>query len=239
MSSSSAFSLELVYGMLFRPSLLLGETHKKSLQWDLRTKTRYQIATSIWVYFIAIFTGFVLMFFFLYPEVYWYSGAIRSGPSLFMLQTVNPWFMIGLFLLGFIWVRGGYWLFNWLQYHIIKTTLKKVERSSDSTPKYFPDFHEYNALMAFAYTPVGIYLGVVVWFIFLFEKFNYAKTYFPIFDYTWLMIGLVLGLGFALIIKWQFEFKVNRQVFHDFNQSNNLILYFYPILFRITVYLII
>ncbi len=57
----------------------------------------------LFVNFMGIFTGFVLIFYFFYPEVFWISGSINSGPNLFVLIAANPNFMIfgllGVYLL--------------------------------------------------------------------------------------------------------------------------------------------
>jgi hypothetical protein len=188
----------------------------------------------LFVNFMGIFTGFVLIFYFFYPEVFWISGSINSGPNLFVLIAANPNFMIFGLLGVYLLISGlNHYFFHsiWFRIFIHYLSNHSTQPSTNSGKRH--TLSEYLFIQSFSLIPIGfLNIWMILW-IYFFEKFNYAKVIFPIFDLTIPVLIQIIGIGIFIAIKFRYEYLINI-IYLKLPKKIALI----PILFKILIFMI-
>jgi hypothetical protein len=155
----------------------------------------------------SVFAGTVLMFFMMYPEVFFVPNTEHTG-QLFIYAAAHPIFIIALFGLGMILVlvldiliQGS------LSYLVIKRTLK----FSPSSPQL--SYGRFIAMYSFSLVYIDIFYIITVFWMFFFEKFSYTKIFFPVTDLTLPVIIHFSILFILIIMKWIFEIRMKLGIF--------------------------
>jgi hypothetical protein len=155
----------------------------------------------------SVFAGCVLMFFMMYPEIFFVPGALHEG-NLFVYAAANPIFIMGMLGLGILLVLIYDFLFlgslSYLNLHL------NLKRSSEhSTLSY----GRYMSLFAFTHIFTALFHMITVLWMYFFEKFSYTKIFFPITDFTFPVIIHLLILTIFVILKWIWEYRINLGIF--------------------------
>ncbi len=162
------------------------------------------------VQFIGLFTGFVVIFYFFYPEVFWIEGSITSGPNLFVLMPANPNFMIWGVCGVYFFVSGlNHYIYLGIWFRIFLRYSNRQKRLETAEHHNLPRYSEYVFIQSFSLTHIGLLNVWLILWIYFFEKFNYAKVVFPVFDLTIPVLIQLIGICFFIVIKNRFEYLVN------------------------------
>lgn len=167
----------------------------------------------------SIFAGFVLMFFMMYPEVYWVPGAFHTG-RLFIYGATNPLFIIGMFGLGFILVFFyDFLLHGSISYGILSVIINREKKNRNSSTRL--SYKSYLSLCSYSHIFTVLFHIIMVMWMYFFEKFSYTKIFFPVTDLTLPVIIQLIILLIFVILKWNSEYRINLGVFIWFDTSKS------------------
>ncbi len=186
----------------------------------------------LFVFACSLFAGCVLMFYMMYPEVFWVPGALHTG-RLFVYAAAHPLFIVGMFGLGILFVfLYDFLVQGSLSYLIVKLTIK--------TRDFSLTFHYGRYLSLYSYTHIHstLFHMITVLWMYFFEKFAYTKIFFPVTDLTLPVIIHLIILSVFVVLKWIWEMQINIGIFEWANipksRIRNSIIIFLVVRFVIT-----
>lgn len=172
-----------------------------------RNWKRITVQSLVFSLMSSIFAGFVLMFYMMYPEVFWVPGALHTG-RLFLYAAASPLLIVGMFALGFILVFiYSFLIHGSISYWIVLKTLK-IDNGTSSI-----SYIRYLSLYSYSLIYTTVFHMITVLWIYFFEKFSYTKIFFPVTDLT-LPVIIHLTIMFLLgILKWIWEIRINLGIY--------------------------
>jgi len=193
---------ENIGGFLVAPKkqtkILLGDSN--------RNWTRTTIQSVLFILFSSAFAGCVLMFYMMYPEVFWVPGALHTG-RLFVYAAADPLFILGMLGLGiFLVLFYDYFIYGSISYSIMYFTWKQTKNIK------LISYTNYLTLYSFTFIFTTLFHMFTVIWMYFFEKFSYAKIFFPVTDFTLPVIIHLMILGIIALIKWIWELRVNLTI---------------------------
>ncbi|MFX0098131.1 MAG: hypothetical protein ACFFCS_01020 [Candidatus Hodarchaeota archaeon] len=171
--------------------------------------------------FLSVFFGVALMFMLLYPEIWFYEDSVKEGLNLFVLPLGDPLLLLGAFGLGVaIVLILNYWLVGWLVYgfELLFQKIRELTGRVENLEKKVT-FHKFMAAQGVAMTPLGLMGAFMTFWLYFFEKVNYAKIFFPFVDFTVPVIMFFAVIGFFLVWKWYIQSRIYRELYRSNKRS--------------------
>jgi len=165
------------------------------------------IQSLIFILVSSVFAGCVLMFYMMYPEVFFVPGALHEG-RLFLYYAADPILIIGMLGLGIILVLiYDFLIHGSLTYLLLHRTIKRNAGCEVLT------YGKYMALFSYTHIHTSIFHMITVLWMYFFEKFAYTKIFFPVTDLTFPVIVHLSIMSIFVISKWIWEYRINLGIF--------------------------
>lgn len=194
--------MERLAGMIFAP-----RDYSNKIISEPYSRKRFLI-NLLFIQFVSIFSGINLMFTFLYPELYWFPDAIKSGASLYIISLGDPILLMIVFLVGYLLIFGINFLFFGVIHYGIGKIMTRGQQISHGGWKGFLN------LYGFSLAPMVLFGVFNVFWIFFFEKINYASINFPFVDFTMPVTIYFIVLITLFIWRWGIQVRISQQYFN-------------------------
>jgi len=172
-----------------------------------RNWTPFILRSVIIILLSSVFAGCVLMFYMMYPEVFFVPNAEHTG-RLFVYAAAHPLFIIAMLGLGIIFVTVVDILIQGsISYWITKKTLKASNRTKELS------YSRFIAMYSFSQVYLSLFYMITVLWMFFFEKFAYTKIFFPVTDLSLPVIIHFSILFITMLMKWVWEIQFKKGIF--------------------------
>ncbi len=194
--------MERLAGMLFSPRKYTKQLATEPISW------KKFLLTFAFVQLLSIYLGIIVMFTFLYPELHWFPDAIKSGPSMYIITLGDPFLLGLLFAVGYLLIT----IINFLFFGLIHYGLGKLlARGSSSNSGNLKGFYDIYGL---SLVPLALFGVFNIFWIYFFEKINYASVNFPFVDFTLPVTIYFSVLMVMLLWRWVIQIRINQQYFN-------------------------